>query len=197
MTSFIRPSLSSLVALTFLALVSLYVFTVSAAAAATTTLGQAALNTFGHTSSESEGEGDSFTGQATALLFAGSAVPVAADILARLVQKHLPLSERLKMLIRRINAMQKKYLMQFHTYLSILALGLGISHLMLSSCESNPWPEIALILSGILVCTGLLFKWKNLPAFLRKNLYRFHTNIMVSGILLIIVYTGHSIMDLD
>ena len=87
--------------------------------------------------------------------------------------------------------------MRFHTYLSILALGLGILHLNLSYCAANPFPELGLILSGILVATGLFFKWKAVPAALRKVLYQFHASLIVSGVLLVILYTGHAVMDSD
>ena len=87
--------------------------------------------------------------------------------------------------------------MPFHTYLSILALGFGILHLTLSSCVANVLPEMGLILSGILVAAGLLFKWKAIPTKIRKTLYQFHASLIVSGVLLVILYTGHAVMDLD
>ena len=141
--------------------------------------------------------GNEFTGEATASLFGAASIPVGIDLLSRTIIRYLPLGERVKGFIRRGNNLQRKYLMRFHTYLSILALGLGILHLNLSYCAANPFPELGLILSGILVATGLLFKWKAVPADLRKVLYQFHASLIVSGVLLVILYTGHAVMDSD
>jgi hypothetical protein len=141
--------------------------------------------------------GDEFTGNATAFLFIVSALPVVVDISARSVNRYLPLHQKAKGFIQRANGVQRKYLMPFHTYLSILALCFGVLHLSLSNCIANPFPEIGLILSGVLVGTGLLFKWKKFPKILRKYLFQFHTSLIVSGVLLTILFVGHSIMDLE
>ncbi len=141
--------------------------------------------------------GDEFSGEATAWLFGASAVPVGLDFISRTITRHAPLGERLKGFIRRANSVQRKYLMPFHTYLSVLALSLGILHLTLSSCVANPLPELGLFLSGILVASGLLFKWKAIPATFRKTLYQFHASLIVSGVLLVILFTGHAVMDVD
>jgi hypothetical protein len=141
--------------------------------------------------------GNEFTGATTAWLFGVSTVPVGVDLISRTVTRYAPFGERVKGFIRRVNNTQRKYLMPFHTWLTILALSLGILHLNLSYCAANPFPEMGLILSGILVATGLLFKWKAVPTTLRKVLYQFHTSLIVSGVLLVILFTGHAIMGLD
>ena len=109
----------------------------------------------------------------------------------------MPFGDTVKRFIRRANIIQRHYLMPLHTYLSILALGLGILHLTLSSCIANLLPELGLILMGVLVITGLLFKWKAVSKTFRKALYQFHASLIVSGVLLVILYTGHAVMDLD
>ena len=144
-----------------------------------------------------DSKGNEFTGEATALLFGAASIPVGVDLISRTIIRYVPIAERVKGFIRRGNNLQRKYLMRFHTYLSILALGLGILHLTLSYCAANPFPELGLILSGILVATGLLFKWKIVPIPLRKALYQFHTSLIVSGVLLAILFTGHAVMSLD
>jgi hypothetical protein len=141
--------------------------------------------------------GNEFTGEATAWFFVVSSFPVGVDLIARTVPRYVPIGGTAKNFLRHINNLQKKYLMPLHTYLSIAALGLGILHLTLSSCVANPFPELGLILTGILVTTGLLFKWRVIPAFLRKALYKFHASLIVSGILLTILFTGHAVMDSD
>jgi hypothetical protein len=141
--------------------------------------------------------GNEFTGEATAWLFGASTVPVGIDLISRTVIRYVPLGETVKGFIRRVNNTQRKYLMRFHTWLSILALGLGILHLTLSSCAGNPFPEWGLILTGILVTSGLLFKWKAMPSNFRKILYQFHASLIVTGVLLVILVTGHAVMSSD
>jgi hypothetical protein len=144
-----------------------------------------------------DSSGNEFTGEVTAWLFGASCVPVGVDLISRTIICHVPFGETAKGFIRRINNFQRKYLMRLHTYLSIPALGLGILHLTVSSCVSNPLPELGLFLSGILVATGLLSKWNAGPKTIRKVLSKFHTSIIVSGVLLVILYAGHAVMDMD
>lgn len=141
--------------------------------------------------------GNEFTGEATALLFGASCIPVGIDLISRSFIRYVPFGESVKGIVRRINNVQRKHLMPLHTYLSSLALGIGILHLIMSSCVANPFPELGLILSGILVATGLIFKWKAVPTTFRKALYQFHTSLIVSGVLLVILFTGHAVMDSD
>lgn len=144
-----------------------------------------------------DNNGNEFTGEATGWLFGASSVPVGLDLIYRTMVRYVPFGETVKGFIRRINNLQRRYLMPLHTWLSIIALGFGILHLTLSSCAANPLPELGLILSGILVATGLLFKWDTVPTTFRKALYKFHASLIVSGVLLTILFTGHAVMDLD
>lgn len=141
--------------------------------------------------------GDEFSGQVTAWLFGASGVPVGVDLLSRVIIRFVPLGERVKGYIRRVNHFQRKYLMCLHTYLSVLALGFGILHLAISSCTANLLPELGLILAGVLVISGLLFRWTAVPAKFRKTLYQFHASLITSGALLVILYSGHALMELD
>jgi hypothetical protein len=139
--------------------------------------------------------GNEITGYATALFFAASCVPVGLDRISRIIIRYGPSGK--KDFFRRINGLQRKYLMPFHTIMSTLALGLGILHLALSTCVVNPLPELGLLLSGILVATGFLFKWRAIPTTIRKALYMLHASPVVSGILLFVLFTGHVVMDMD
>jgi hypothetical protein len=141
--------------------------------------------------------GNEFSGEATALLFGASSVPVGVDLISRAIIRYAPFGSKEKGFIRRVNNAQRKYLMPLHTYLGIMALGIGILHLGLSNCAANPFPELGLALSGILAATGLLFKWRATPTTFRKALYKFHTSLLVSGVLLIILTTGHAVMGSD
>jgi hypothetical protein len=156
-----------------------------------------AKSSFPFLSAWQKSSGNEFTGDATALLFGMSSVPITIDLISRSVIRYTPVSEKLKGFIRSANNKQRKYLMPLHTYLNILALGFGILHLTLSTCSANPFPEWGLILSGLLVGTGLLFKWKVIPTKFRVSIYRFHTSLLVTGVLLAILLVGHSIMSID
>lgn len=141
--------------------------------------------------------GNEFTGEVTAWLFGASSVPVVTDLISRKIIRYVPTGGAIKNFIRNVNNLQRKYLMPLHTWLSIAALGSGILHLALSSCIANPFPELGLIITGVLVTTGLLFKWKAMPALLRKALYKFHSSLIVSGVLLAVLITGHAVMGSD
>jgi hypothetical protein len=154
-------------------------------------------NYFSYREAWRESTGNEFTGEATAWLFGASSLPVGLDLISRTAIRYLPLGDKVTAFIRRINATQRKYLLPLHTWLSVLALGLGLLHLTLSTCAANPLPELGLFLCGLLVATGLLFKWKAVPATLRKALYQFHANLIVTGFLLVILFTGHVVMDSD
>jgi hypothetical protein len=54
-----------------------------------------------------------------------------------------------------------------------------------------------LILSGVLVGSGFLFKWKAVPTEFRKLLYQFHSSLIVKGVLFAILLVGHTIMSMD
>ena len=143
------------------------------------------------------GRGNEFSGEVAAWLFGALSFPVIVDLISRTIIRYIPLGETGKYLIRRMNNMQRKYLMPFHTYLSIPALAFGILHLILSSCAANPLPELGLGLLGILVVTGLIFKGNILPKTFRKTIYQFHSNLIVSGVILLILFIGHAIMEFD
>jgi hypothetical protein len=147
--------------------------------------------TFGQNRPQNTGD------EVTAWLFCASMIPVGLDLLFRFLLRLGFLGEASKRFINRINCVQKKFLMPLHTYLSTMALGLGILHLTLSSCVLNPLPEIGLYVSGFLVITGLLIKWKVVPKSTFKVLYKIHTSLIVLAFLYVILIAGHSVMELD
>jgi hypothetical protein len=141
--------------------------------------------------------GDELTGEVTAILFGASIIPIGIGLILRMMNKYVTVGEIGKGILRQINTFHQFFLVPFHTYLSILALGVGILHLTISSCVTNPLPEIGLFLAGILVGTGLLYKWKTVPTAFRKYIYKFHASLIVSGLLSVILLTGHAVMDVD
>jgi hypothetical protein len=144
-----------------------------------------------------ENEGNSFTGQASGWVFGISCVPVIFSLTARLIGRRVSLGSRLKGALGWINRVNKKYFMPFHTYLSILALGLAIVHFLISTCP-NPFPEWGLLIAGILVITGLIIKLRiaaKVSPKLVKRIYQFHTSLVVTGILVAVLLAGHTLMD--
>jgi hypothetical protein len=141
--------------------------------------------------------GNEFTGEATAWLFGIAAAPVGINLICKTLIRLSLVGGKIKEVICRGNNLQKRYLMPMHTYLSIMALGIGVLHLSLSSCIANPLPEVGLIISGVLVVAGLLWKWKSIPSKWRKALYQFHASLIVSGLLLVILVIGHGVMGSD
>jgi hypothetical protein len=144
-----------------------------------------------------ENEGNELTGQATGWLFGIACVPVVFCLSTGFINRQTFIPSRLKGSLRWFTRTNKKYLMPFHTYLSILAMILGVVHLIFSSCP-NPLPEWGLFIAGILVTTGLLIKLrfaaKLFPKAI-KYLYKFHASLVVSGILALILIAGHTLMD--
>ncbi|MEI7845086.1 MAG: hypothetical protein WCK35_04695 [Chloroflexota bacterium] len=152
---------------------------------------------FSFTESLQNNSGNELTGEITAWLFGISSIPVVFDLLLKTIIRKASFAGALIVLLQNIIKLQRKYLMPFHTWLSIAALGFGILHLALSACIANPFPELGLILTGILVITGLIFKWRAVSPLLRKVIYKFHSSLVVSGVLLVILYTGHAVMGSD
>jgi hypothetical protein len=144
-----------------------------------------------------ENEGNGFTGQTAGWLFGIASLPVVLGLTARFISRRLSLQSRLKGSLEWFTRMNKKYLMPFHTYLSVLALALAIVHLIFSSCP-NPLPELGLIIAGVLVATGLIIKLRIAPKVspkLTKWIYQFHASLVVSGIFVSVLLAGHIIMD--
>jgi hypothetical protein len=144
-----------------------------------------------------ENEGNEFTGQASGWLFGIACLPVVFSRTAGLISRRVSLGPRLKGLLEWFTRVNKKYLMPFHTYLSILALVVATVHLLFSSCP-NPLPELGLIGAGMLVATGLIIKLRIAPKFspkLVKWVYRFHVSLVISGILVSVLLAGHVLMD--
>ncbi|MCX6053519.1 MAG: hypothetical protein NTZ74_01115 [Chloroflexi bacterium] len=155
------------------------------------------LNGFSQSKMPQPGAGDEFSGGAAAWLFGISVVPILIKLLLRVIVQNIPLKETGKKFLEKFNWIQRKFLLPLHTPTSLMALGFGILHLRLSNCPNNPFPELGLLLSFILVMSGLLFKWKGIPLLFRQKAYQFHASLIASGVLLILLLTGHFIMDLD
>jgi hypothetical protein len=144
---------------------------------------------------EAESAGNDTTGQATAWTAGIGFAPIVLDWVTRQVIRRVPMQEKAKAMFARFNGWQRKFILPLHTYLSIVALLLGILHLTLSSCAANPFPEMGLILMGALTVTGLVFKWKAAPSLMKRWFYKFHASLIVGGILSATLITGHLVMD--
>jgi hypothetical protein len=144
------------------------------------------------------GEENEFTGQTSGWLFGIACVPVVFCLVSRQINRRISLRPRLKSALEWFARVNNKYVMPFHTYLSVLALVLAIVHLIFSSCPLNPLPEWGLIGAGILVATGLIIKLriasKPFPKLI-KRIYQFHASLVVSGVLVSLLLAGHVLMD--
>jgi hypothetical protein len=140
-------------------------------------------------------KGDEFTGQASAWIFGLASLPVVIDLTAKFVTRRKNLSAKLKAAIQQLNLRQRKYLMPWHTYLSIAALGFGFLHLFLSSCPAVFLPELGLAMMTIMVVSGLVIKVKIGPISWRKILCKFHLSLVVSGIVVMTLFLSHVILD--
>jgi hypothetical protein len=144
-----------------------------------------------------ENEGNEFTGQTSGWLFGVGCVPVVFNLASRTINRNILLSPRLKRAVEWFTRTNKKYMMPFHTYLSIPAFLLASLHLLFSSCP-NPFPELGLITAGLLVLTGVLIKFRiaaRISPRLLKWMYQFHASLLVTGLLVSLLIAGHLIMD--
>ena len=144
-----------------------------------------------------ENEGNEVTGQTSGWFFGIASLPVVLCLTTRYINRRISLPPHWKRLLEWFTGVNKRYFMPFHTYLSIFALAVATVHLIFSSCP-NPLPEMGLIIAGILIATGLAIKLritaKIYPKFV-KRLYQFHASLVVSGILVTVLISGHILMD--
>jgi len=140
-------------------------------------------------------EGNEFTGESTAWIFAAANLTVVFSLLARGLTRYAPLSADVKDRVKRLNQTQKKRLMRFHYFLNPLALILAFIHFSLSRCRSTSLPEWGLIVMAILAGIGMMVKYKVSPKIIRRTVYQIHTNPFLLGCLLLLLLIGHSIID--
>jgi hypothetical protein len=140
-------------------------------------------------------EGNEFTGESAAWMFAAANLTVVFSLLAKGLTRYARLSADAKDRVKRLNHTQKKHLMRFHYLLNPLTLILAFIHFSLSRCRSTSLPEWGLVVMAILAGIGLMVKYKVSPKGLRRTVYQIHTNPFLLGCLLLLLLIGHSIID--
>ncbi|MFZ2448175.1 MAG: hypothetical protein WAW37_17595 [Syntrophobacteraceae bacterium] len=140
-------------------------------------------------------KGNETTGQIAVWLLLSVNLTVAASILVKSANRFLRLSAETKKSLTRFNQTQKKYLMKFHYYLNPCILAIAFLHWSLSRCRSTSLPEWGLILMAILAGLGIILKLKLAPQTSIKYLYKVHTNPGVLATLILVLLTGHLIVD--
>jgi hypothetical protein len=130
-----------------------------------------------------------------AWLFGIANFPAALSIILKTCAKFLSPASNIKDPITRFNRQQKKYLMKHHYWLNPVALGIALTHFLLSTCRSTAMPEWGLLIMLATVLLGLTMKFKLSPASMRQRVYRFHTNPAVLIVAISILLIGHTIAD--
>lgn len=139
-------------------------------------------------------QGNETTGEMAAWIFGAANFPVALSIILKTCTKFLPPALNFKEPIARFNRRQKKYLMKLHYWLNPLALGIALTHFLLSSCRSTTFPEWGLGIMAVAVLIGLTMKFKLSPASMRQRIYKLHTSpaLLIAGVATLLI--GHSIV---
>jgi hypothetical protein len=140
-------------------------------------------------------EGNEFTGESAAWIFAAANLTVVFSLLARGLTRYAPLAADVKDRVKGLNQTQKNHLMRFHYFLNPLALILAFIHFGLSRCRSTSLPEWGLVVMAILAGIGMMVKYKVSPKGIRRTVYQIHTNPFLLGCLLLLLLIGHSIID--
>lgn len=139
--------------------------------------------------------GNETTGEMAAWLFGVANFPVALSIILKTCAKFLPATMSAKDPLTRFNRQQKNYLMKLHYWLNPIALGIALTHFLLSTCKSTALPEWGL---GTMVATallGIMMKFKLSPAPMRQRVFKFHTSpaLLIAAISILLI--GHTIVD--
>ena len=149
---------------------------------------------FDHVKNEKHNEA---TGQAAAWLLVAANLNVVLSLLIRGTTRYAALPAQINDRIKRLNQLQKKFLLPVHYFLNPLALGVAFIHFMsaISACRASGLPEWGLVLMALITGIGVMVKVKLSPKSLRKNTYQIHTNPLPIALLFVILLIGHAIVD--
>jgi hypothetical protein len=140
-------------------------------------------------------QGNETTGEMAAWIFGVANFPVALSIILKTLAKFLPPRLNLRDPLTKFNRQQKKYLMKLHYWLNPIALGIALTHFLLSTCKSTAFPEWGLGIMLVTVLLGLMLKFKLSPASMRQRVFRFHTSPILLIAAISILLIGHTIVD--
>jgi uncharacterized membrane protein len=142
-----------------------------------------------------EDRGNETTGEMAAWIFGVANFPVAVSIILKALAKLAPLRTNHRDVLIRINRQQKKHLMKVHYWLNPVALGVALTHFLLSTCRSTVFPEWGLGILLVTVVLGLMMKFRLSPASMRQRVFRFHTSPVLLILAISILLIGHTIVD--
>jgi hypothetical protein len=145
--------------------------------------------------SDNKDHGNETTGEIAAWIFGVANFPVALSIILKTCAKLLPLRLNLRDPLTKFNRQQKKYLMKLHYWLNPMALGIALTHFLLSTCRSTTLPEWGLGIMLMTVLLGLMMKFKLSPASMRQRVFKFHTSPILLIAAISILLIGHTIAD--
>jgi hypothetical protein len=139
-------------------------------------------------------QGNETTGEMAAWIFGVANFPVALSIILKTCARFFPPAMNFKDPIMRFNRRQKKYLMKLHYWLNPIALGVALTHFLLSACRSTSFPEWGLGIMAVTVLLGLAMKFKLSPASMRQKVYKLHTSpaLLIAAVSILLI--GHSIV---
>ena len=147
-----------------------------------------------HTSKNKD-RGNETTGEIAAWMFGVANFPVVLSVILKAFGNMVPARLNLRDPLLRFNRQQKKHLIKLHYWLNPIALGIALTHFLLSLCRSTTLPEWGL---GIMVMTallGIMMKFKLSPASMRQKVFKVHTSPVLLIAAISILLVGHSIAD--
>jgi len=144
---------------------------------------------------EREDDGNEVTGQTAAWLLVAANFTVVLSILIKALIRQYSFEPETIISIKRFNQLQKRHLMRFHYVLNPAALCMAGIHFSLSSCRSSPLPEWGLICLAVMVFLGFTVKLRLAPKRIQRFVYRLHTGLAAISVMIILLVTGHMIVD--
>ncbi len=148
-----------------------------------------------HQFQEEDHTGNETAGQIAVWLLIAANFTVAVSLLTKGINRIIPRGLPIKNVLNQFNRFQKKILMALHYYLNPPVVCIALWHWLSSRCRSTALPEWGFLLMLVLICLGILLKFKLLPANLRKIPYRIHTHPAVFATVILFLTVGHAIVD--
>jgi hypothetical protein len=120
---------------------------------------------------------------------------VALSVLIKGINRFTPLREQTKQVLAQFNRSRKKLLIPLHYHLNPMILAVALLHWGLSHCRSTALPECGLVLMAMLVLLGLTLKHKLCSKDILKHVHRIHAHPVPLIIFIVLLITGHLVMD--
>jgi hypothetical protein len=134
-------------------------------------------------------------GGLAAWLFGIANFPVVLSMLLKAAAKILPEKMGLAEKIRTVNQRQKKYLMNLHYWVNPLAFGVAFVHFLSSECKSTAMPELGMGAMLVVSILGLMMTLRLSPPSVRRFVFKFHTNPLITIVVFTILLIGHSVIE--